>query len=318
MSLTTTRTYLSTDADAPVVNGQAGSFIALTKACLIGVDGVAYGSKPAVGGWSIVFEDPSTHRLVLRNSMAHGGLGCCVLITNASNAVVMQCGSDWDAVNETLLNAVVGRSFNVSNITDSSAREWGVFADERTFYCATKPYPGNLDQAGIRGAGDYESFWAGDVCAYFVMVGWDGAWSTAIRVSAGMSNISNQSSGVLVGGRNSTFGVLGAAFFACFGFAQPGGEIAGGWSNSSSFGPTNPPNGVIFTSPAYVRVGANNEVSGKMRLLHVCDHIRNTGGLIELLPGMATSAGVPLAQIRTNTNGNGNLYTPLFVEVEVE
>lgn len=315
MSLTTTRTYLSTDSGAPVVNGQAGSFIAVIKACLIGVAGVAYGSKPAVGGWSIEFEDPSTHRLVLRNSMAHGGLGCCVLITNASNAVVMECGSDWDAVNEVVLNAVVGRSFTVSNTTDSTAREWGVFADERTFYCATKPNTANLNAAGIRGAGDYESFWAGDVCAYFVMVG-DTTWNSARRVSAGTSAISNVNSGVYVGGRNSNFGALQCAFFACFGSASPGGEFSGGWSASNSLPSVNPPNGVIFTAPAYVRVGANNEVSGRMRLLHVCDHVRNTGGLIEFLTGMETSAGIPLAQIRTQTNVNTNLHTPLFVEVE--
>lgn len=315
MALTTTRTYLSSDPSAPTVSGAPGAFIAVVKACLIGSGGIAYGSKPAVGGWSIVLDDPSTHRLVLRNSLAHGGLGCCVLLVNSTETVSQSCGADWDSDAEALVDPCETLTYQVSNASDATARQWAIFADERTVYFATKPNTGNLNNGGLRGAGDVESYWPGDVYAYFNLVSSD-IRDTARRASAGTAGATASNGSFQVAGVDSTYAPTLSHILTCFGASVPSSELSGGYSLSTSFPATNPPNGVIFTSPAYYRVGARNEVSGRLRLLHACDHVRDTGGLVEIIAGMESTAGVPLAQVRSHTASNNNLYTPLFVEIE--
>lgn len=315
MALTTTRTYLSSDPSAPTVSGAPGAFIAVVKACLIGSGGIAYGSKPAVGGWSIVLDDPSTHRLVLRNSLAHGGLGCCVLLVNSTATVSQSCGSDWDSDTEALVNPCETLTYQVSSASDATARQWAIFADERTVYFATKPNTGNLNNGGLRGAGDVESYWPGDAYAYFNLVS-STSRNTAHRASAGTSSATADNGSFQVAGVDSTYAPTRSHILTSFGYAQPSPVVSGGWYVGYCLPATNPPNGVIFTSPAYYRVGARNEVSGRLRLLHACDHLRDTGDLVEIIASMESTAGVPLAQVRSHTNVNENRYTPLFVEIE--
>lgn len=321
MSLTTTRFYRSTDPGAPALNGTANSLIDLLIACLVGDGtGVAYGTggdSKLAAGWTLEYQDAGNAMAIFRNSQAAGGTGCCVQVINTDRTPSINAGRDW--ASNALIDPTGSRSFDVSDTADNSAREWAIFADERTFYVACKPSLSSLQYGGLRGAGDWESYWAGDACAYGIMVSPGGTtFSYAQRVSAGTSGMSMGPYGapVLVAGRNSDFSPTGAHFFAVTGVATPGVTLGGGLNLDNSFEETNPPNGVIITQPAYIRVGLNNEVTGRMRLLHVCDNVILTGGLVELRQEMKSATGKVLAQVRSHSFVNGNMYTPMFVEIE--
>ena len=64
MGLTTTREARWDDVGAPVLNNNPGSFIGCIKPFLL------------TCGWSVIWEDG--FKLVMRNSIAHGGSGCYV------------------------------------------------------------------------------------------------------------------------------------------------------------------------------------------------------------------------------------------------
>lgn len=63
MGLTTTKYFRWDDPGALKLDGTAGSFYSIIKHCL------------TEAGWSIAFDDPGNFKIVLRNSLAHGGSG---------------------------------------------------------------------------------------------------------------------------------------------------------------------------------------------------------------------------------------------------
>lgn len=64
MGLTTTRELRWDAPGAPALTGQVGSFYNLIKTFLVSC------------GWSIEWDEPANYKVVLRNSLAHGGSGC--------------------------------------------------------------------------------------------------------------------------------------------------------------------------------------------------------------------------------------------------
>src|SRR5690606_21289348 len=73
---THTRYFRWDDASAPTLSGTAGSLLELLRACLVGTDGVAYGSgenEKLAAGWTEEFT--GTNVAVFRNSLAAGGTG---------------------------------------------------------------------------------------------------------------------------------------------------------------------------------------------------------------------------------------------------
>lgn len=169
MSLTTTRSFRWDDASAPALSGTAGALAAILKQCLVGVAGVAYGSK-ASAGWTVAFEDIGANKIVFRNALAAGGTGCYLRVddSNAQYAII-QCYesmSDIDTGVSPAASAV--RYIPKSNAASAAARLWVICADERTVYgCVnvsrdTIPVAGTNASTASWAAGDPDPFITGD------------------------------------------------------------------------------------------------------------------------------------------------------------
>lgn len=155
-----------------------------------------------------------------------------------------------------------------------------------------KPNTANLNSCRLIGSGDFESYWPGDACRYFILVP-STTNPLSARISGGSNSITSINAPILVGGRNNSFISTLTHFFASLGYGTPSRISGRGWDLGYSIGSTNPPNGVVFTQPSYIRVGNNNEVSGKLRLLHTCDQVRNVGDSYERFEGI-NYGNVPL------------------------
>jgi len=161
--VSTVRYYRHDDAGAPLLTGQVGSLTALLRACLVGNNGVAYGSKPSAG-WSEVFAGVNANIAVFRNSQAAGGSGCHVriddsgvLASGAREASVRAYAAMTDInTGEALIGDVF---FRKSAAVSTVARSWLVVADQRTFWL----YSWAIGDSGTQGqgksllcAGDYD------------------------------------------------------------------------------------------------------------------------------------------------------------------
>jgi hypothetical protein len=320
------RFYKHDDIDAPVLSGLAASLIDIIKATLIGVAGVAYGSganeKNAVGGWSVVEDDAINNVLVIRNSLAHGGTGCCVKITNDSNTCEIETGREWDANTSTLVDTTGSWQFTASDVSTSAPRKWAVVASERVFYVFIKPRESANAQTSITdstvvGGGDYISFYPADATRYFALRH-STTQSLLSTITVGTSNISSNNAAILTGGRGNVFTPTPAKVFGTLLNANPSGS---GTPNSegNTLPATNPPDGRIFSSPAYIRVGNNNEISGIMPYMHIpINHLANNdpNTFIEIIPTETVGAGVHVARIRIRAAVNGNQFAAVLMEIE--
>lgn len=127
MGLTTPRELRWDDPGAPVLDGQVGSFYTLIKTFLVSC------------GWSIAWDEPANYKIVLRNSMAHGGSGCYVRVLDdgsfAGGAMVARIDvyesmSDIDTGTETAGGGYVWKDRTGSG----GPNAYTVNADERTAY----------------------------------------------------------------------------------------------------------------------------------------------------------------------------------------
>ena len=169
MSLTTTCSFRWDDALAPALSGTAGALASILKQCLVGVAGLAYGSK-ASAGWTVAFEDIGTNKIVFRNALAAGGTGCYLRVddSNAQYAII-QCYesmSDIDTGVSPAASAV--RYIPKSNAASGASRLWVICADERTAYgCvnvagATTPTVPSYGSMASWAAGDPDPYIVGD------------------------------------------------------------------------------------------------------------------------------------------------------------
>ena len=118
MSLTTTRSFYYDDAGASQLEGSGTDLCTILKACLV----TGYGSILPVGGWSVLKEEVG--RIVFKNSLAHGGTGCAVILTETSTTVAsLECGSDYDVDTDTLSNSTGSRTFTTFAGT-GGVRRW--------------------------------------------------------------------------------------------------------------------------------------------------------------------------------------------------
>jgi len=184
MALTTTRKYRWDDAGAPSLSGTAGSLKNLIKTLLYGDgSGISYGaggSAKSAAGWTMPFSDTAT-KCVLRNSLAAGGSGCYLQITDdASGAggakeAFARAFSAMSDINTgvdqmpTTAQLSAGCIWRKSTTADSTARKWVAVADERSFYMSVEcdPVAGNFDRM-ICAAGDFDSMVPGDAYNYFI------------------------------------------------------------------------------------------------------------------------------------------------------
>lgn len=128
----TTRMYLSTDVGAPVLNGVAGSALAVLRGCLV----TGYGSQVAAG-WAEEFT--GTNIAVFRSTVGNRhrfqvndtfGLHCWV-----KGFLTM---TDVNTGTGPFPNATDGRFLRKSSVADSSTRAWIVVADERTVHMVSQ------------------------------------------------------------------------------------------------------------------------------------------------------------------------------------
>lgn len=153
--------YQSTDASAPVLDGQSGSLLAVLDACLVNGYGIKSGA-----GWTKPFANSAN----IGCYRAGSGLQYPISINDASvNATAL--GREAQARGyESLSSVSTGTSpyptvaqmaasgvpIRKSRTNDATARKWIVVADDRTFYLFTFPD----DFAGYSGFmfGEFYSF----------------------------------------------------------------------------------------------------------------------------------------------------------------
>lgn len=135
--------YKSTDPSAPVMNGSAGSLIAVLKACL--VDG--YGAKPAAG-WSFVDVHAATYKALFTQGNATGRVNKKLYVEDSAASVGSAIA--WGCTDCTISSSPVftdnfwANSLTYSgNITkadqeNGGASAWMVIADSRALILLTK------------------------------------------------------------------------------------------------------------------------------------------------------------------------------------
>lgn len=134
--MSTVRYFRHDDAGAPTLTGQVGSLTALLRKCLVGVSGVAYGSK-ASAGWTEQFIGAASNIAAFSNNTSEGGSGCYALVNDnapgaqgarEANVVVYSAMTNISTGVMQLKDAWVRKS----SALDSTARKWLVVADGLT------------------------------------------------------------------------------------------------------------------------------------------------------------------------------------------
>lgn len=186
--------YRSTDPGAPVLNGQAGSLIALLHAVL--VTGYGTGQTTKLGaGWTRPYSSAGVH--VYRNSVVNGS-GAYLRVRDDASADMLNTGrlaqawayssmSDIDTGTDKTPNPAVqarGSLIAKSPDTTSGSREWMVIATEIGFYLFTAWAQWN-NGMGAYYYGDIKSSVSGDVYPFVTMGSHDintftGAWNDEV------------------------------------------------------------------------------------------------------------------------------------------
>lgn len=273
--MTTTRIYKSTDSGAPVLVGGASSLIDLLDKCLV----TGYGSKTAAG-WTKPFT--GTNKAAFRNSLAAGGTGMYLRVSDAGSgtggareALVRgyMTMSDVDTGTiETPTAAQLAASvvWRKSDTVDSTARPWILVADERTFYL-TIDTGTSSNGNGCYGAGDFESYIAGEAYPFFV----GGRYT---QVGAGSNAAGVVDGGMMIAAGATLVGDPYAGTWVPRGYAGSGDPIrtalmcptlaAGAYIGGDS-AMANPSLGssLLFYMPAFIV--AEGAIRGRLRGVHV-------------------------------------------------
>lgn len=162
--------YRSTDASAPVLNGTAGSLIALLDAILVN----GYGSKPAAG-WSKAYSgtNRAAYRMGAGNTRAYlrvrddgggtaGGREAPVRIFETMSDVDTGTNPMPKAGQSTMTDG--GLILRKSSAVDATARGWAAFADSRTLLIFTDH--GNATLWCPHYFGEFYSFLPNDAYGY--------------------------------------------------------------------------------------------------------------------------------------------------------
>lgn len=126
--------YKWTDASAPVLDGNNGSFLNVLDACLVngyGSKAAAGWSKPFVGTNIAVYRPGAGPRHYLRVFNAHATLGSINLRGFVS---MSDANTGTRGFPTTGQAAGEGAGYTVSATKDAVARPWILIADDRTFY----------------------------------------------------------------------------------------------------------------------------------------------------------------------------------------
>ncbi|HCT26867.1 MAG TPA: hypothetical protein DIW85_11710 [Stenotrophomonas sp.] len=186
--------YRSTDPGAPVLNGQAGSLIALLHAVLVTGYGSGQTAKPPAG-WSRPYSNGDVH--VYRNSPVSGS-GSYLRVRDDASAPMLGTGrlaqalayssmSDIDSGQDCTPSPELqsqGSLIAKSPLQTAASRPWLMIATEIGFYLFTSwhNYPNGM---GAYYYGDILSNMLGDVYSFAVfgsaaLSGFSGAWSDPV------------------------------------------------------------------------------------------------------------------------------------------
>lgn len=245
--------YASTDGSAPVLNGTAGEFVALLKACL--VDG--YGSK-AAAGWTRPFS--GTNKAAFKQA-AGNQFYLRVLDHNLTSTTRyaflrgFETMSDVDTGTGGFPTAAQQTNGLIVNYnTGAVARPWIVIADDRTVYAF----------CDIAGNATYYAFMFGDIYSYVSSDGYRTALigmidNTTDRLNAGYADVTTAASGYYI-----------ARKYDGSGTSLQVGVHADNTYVSSSVGKgpiayPDPVSGGIVLSPVYLHEIAEPTIRGKLR-----------------------------------------------------
>lgn len=184
--------YRSTDPGAPVLNGQAGSLLALLNAILVTGYGDGASSKPGAG-WTRPYASSSVQ--VFRNS-ATSGSGTYLRVRDDASAATLNTGcvaqalgyssmSDIDTgADQTPSAALQARGSFIAKAptATAAARSWMVIATEIGFYLFTA-WSNFNNGLGAYYYGDIDTVVSGDVFPFVMfgsndMTSFSGAWNT--------------------------------------------------------------------------------------------------------------------------------------------
>lgn len=176
--MSTVRYYRWDDAGAPTLSGQVGSLITILRKCLVGVAGVAYGSKPSAG-WSESFIGAATNIAAFRNNTSDGGSGCYARIDdNAGGAggameAKLTVYAAMTDIN-TGVNPTESPWIRKSSSADATTRKWLVIADGLTAWVYTYNVDGGAVEgkgrdATLAGFGDYACVAPSNAYRFFAM-----------------------------------------------------------------------------------------------------------------------------------------------------
>lgn len=170
----TPRIYRSTDAGAPQLTGQAGSFAALMDAVL--VDGYGSGLTAKAGlGWTRAFT--GLNKRVFRNDPAHY-TGCYIRFDDANAQYVLvdayEVMSSVDAGTERF--SATSSAWPKSSAASAATRPWIVVGTARIFYV--------LIQANA-------SQWLGFACGDVYTLGVNDSWKFGYTVSGATAAYAN-------------------------------------------------------------------------------------------------------------------------------
>lgn len=285
--------YQSTDANAPTLDGTAGSFKTVITQCLV----TGYtGKDPA--GWTMPFEDGDT--FVLRNSTA-GGSGAYFRFDDSVGNIVRLRGysamtdvNTGDDPTPTVAQKADGCELTKSSTSDATARPWIIVADDRTVWISTQ-------DRNFYGWGDHDSNVPGDGFAWFIAGNNDNGTSTTTGNSAimqhGVTNLQTVTSAdqglFLPRGHAQTTGALRwsvpnltrgrkASQSALESNAALGG-------NGAPMSDPGPGTGLRHFMPAFI--GAEGTVRGALRGLYV--PLNNLADNVTNGENIASPAGLP-------------------------
>ena len=145
--------YRSTDTDAPVLTGIAGSLIAVLDACLVN----GYTGK-AAAGWTKAFS--GTNKAAYKNNLADGGSECLVRVvddgTDDARVASFSAFATMSDIDTGTFETKTLYAYK-SATNNSAARPWILVADGLTFhFYIPENGVGNLTETTFISAGDYE------------------------------------------------------------------------------------------------------------------------------------------------------------------
>lgn len=318
MGLTTTRELRWDASGAPVLNGTTGSFRNLIRDFLEDC------------GWSVVWEGAGAQKVVLRNSLAHGGSGCYVRVLDdgsfsggarVARVDVYEAMTDIDTGTETAGGGYIWKA----RTADSAPRAFVFLADQRTIYMTAyvggdappvliENSAGNNMWCGF--AGDYVPTIPGDPGVGFSAPDTQNP-GTAASNEVGSALVSRLASGAAPGAGRNFYLARNAALAAspvAAGLMSPLGPFDSvGHGSSASL----PRRAEMHYFPAIV--AAEGYIRGRMRGLYVPvnDHVSAAGsGVGSVQVPANTSIAMSLATLAgTTASVNSALYSGrLFVE----